>query len=1073
MNKLLNNYFFAFALAFSFSLVALAQESEQVVNSAAVSTDDDVVEEDVEEIVVTGSRIKRSPYTTSQPIVTISGVEFDERGYANAAEALFDLPSVFVSADTTGTQGGLVAGQRIANNFGLGSGRTVTLINGRRFVSSTPLSYNSAATGAVDLNNIPSSLIDRIEVMNSGGSAVYGSDAIAGVINYILKRDFEGAEVSLNYNDVYDGATQDKSVQVTFGVNSADGRGNITFSFQREETGDVYYGDIGRLSRCELSRRARDFTGPAYQQRYYKPGTRNPRGNGTVVDNPCTTLGYLPFEGRIFINDLTNGFSSRVGGKGWAFDDNGDPFEIDFGTDYGSGFFNWGGNLRPGYGDNQNYRSGYTRDNLSLFTTYEVVENVRFFMDFYRNKVNSFQYGDTTSGPYSYHGFASGSPVDFYYHPIQIARDNPYVSDGLGAWMDSYGLEEIAVSKTYRDFYKAYDYKGPPLDSDNSVESTVVGFEGEFEFADRNFTWDASYTNGVVNLLDRGYDINTNRFVMATDVGINPATGQVDCKMNYVEDYDYGFIYSSQSNGYLGFLYDYYDGAAYSVLGAAGAAGMPGDCAPLNVMGFGAASDEAIAYIMTDSFRMAEIRQQIYAYNFTGDVYQLPAGWLKFAVGVEQRKDSGFFDGSDIQNIGLTRSAARGDMEADIQVDEEYYEISLPLISSDMGISWNGWGVLDLRADYSFRDIDHSTAGTYDVDAFNIYWQVSDELAIRAGKQTAVRSPDLSIALQPLQTSFQRANDPCDYRNIDTGRNPTLRRANCEAEGLGVNGDFVSDVVNATVKGFDGGNPNLLNELGDTETIGLIYTPSWTEKFIPGTIQLAVDLITIEIADVVESFGLEDNMLSCYDFASGREKYCSTFSRRADGQVADGFTSGYNNAGVRNFETIIYNLDYGVEVSELASAWFGKDGAIDRGSLSLRYRAFNQKAFESAATSVPDDLVDFTGQYNEPEWLYDITLSYSYGRWSGYYQADFTSGGKININQQYDDQYLDFEGNPISEFDGYWMDSIGVLYRPTDKLLLRMNVNNPLGLDGSESRFTEEQGLLFTRSINFGLKYSL
>lgn len=1063
MNKLLNNYFLAITLTFSFSLVLVAQE-EEVVSSTEVSTEVSDVDEDVEEVIVTGSRIKRSPYTTSQPIVSISGVEFDERGYANAADALFDLPSVFVSADPSGDQGGLVAGQRIANNFGLGSGRTVTLINGRRFVSSSPLSYNAVSTGAVDLNNIPSALIDRIEVMNSGGSAVYGSDAIAGVINYILKRDFEGAEVSVNYNDVYDGATNDKSIQLTVGVNSADGRGNITFAFQREETGDVYYGDIGRLSRCEIAKRARDFTGPSYQQRYYKLGTRNPRGTGTIDQEPCTTLGYLPFEGRAF----TMGMGSKIGGKAWAFDQNGDPFEIDFGTDYGSGFFNWGGNLLPGYGDNQTYRSGYDRTNVSVFTTYEITDNVKFFMDVYRNKVNAFENGDATAGPYSYYGFSYGSPIDFYYHPVTIERDNPYVTDATGAWMDANGLTKFAVQKTYRDFYKEWDYKGAPIDSDNTVESTVIGFEGDFQALDREFAWDASYTVGQVDLLDRGYDINTNRFVMATDVGINPATGLADCKMNYVEDYDFGMVMSTQDNGILGQYYDAF--GVYSKLGAVGAAGQPGDCAPLNVLGFGAASDEAIAYIMTDSFRAARIKQEIYAYNFSGDVYELPAGMLKFAVGVENRKDSGFFDGSDIQNIGLTRSAARGDMEADVRIDEEYYEISLPLISSDMGLTWNGWGIQDLRIDYSYRDIDHSGAGTYDVDALNMYWQVSGDLAIRAGSQTAVRSPDLSIALQPTQTSFQRANDPCDYRYIDTGRNPTLRRANCEAEGLGNN--FVSDVVNATAKGLDGGNPNLLNELGDTESIGLIYTPSWTENFIPGTVQFAVDLIRIEIADTVEAFGLSDNMNACYDFASGREKYCSAFTRRADGQV-DFFTSGYNNAGVRNFETLIYNLDYGVEVSELASAWFGKDGAIDRGSLAIRYRAFNQKAFESAATSVPDDLVDFTGQYDEPEWLYDISISYSYNKWSGYYQADFTSGGKININQAYDDQYLDFDGNPIDEYKGYFMDSIGILYRPTDKLLLRLNVNNPLGLDGSEDRFTEEQGLLFSRSINFGLKYSL
>ena len=134
---------------------------------------------DVENVVVTGSKFEISQYKTSQPVTIISGEEIQRRGFTNAASAVFDLPQISVSASTAGDQSGLQSGQRVANNFGLGSGRTLTLIDGKRFVSSTAIgNYSSTATGAVDLNNIPVTLIKRIEVLSAGGSAVYGLSLI-------------------------------------------------------------------------------------------------------------------------------------------------------------------------------------------------------------------------------------------------------------------------------------------------------------------------------------------------------------------------------------------------------------------------------------------------------------------------------------------------------------------------------------------------------------------------------------------------------------------------------------------------------------------------------------------------------------------------------------------------------------------------------------------------------------------------------------------------------------------------------------------------------------------------------
>jgi len=140
--------------------VESSSSSDDVVETSVVSEDTassamnvavDEGDGEVENVVVTGSKFEISQYKTSQPVTIISGEEIQRRGFTNAASALFDLPQISVSASTSGDQNGLQAGQRIANNFGLGSGRTLTLIDGKRFVSSTPINYGGTSTGSVDL----------------------------------------------------------------------------------------------------------------------------------------------------------------------------------------------------------------------------------------------------------------------------------------------------------------------------------------------------------------------------------------------------------------------------------------------------------------------------------------------------------------------------------------------------------------------------------------------------------------------------------------------------------------------------------------------------------------------------------------------------------------------------------------------------------------------------------------------------------------------------------------------------------------------------------------------------------
>ncbi|HKX55175.1 MAG TPA: TonB-dependent receptor plug domain-containing protein, partial [Xanthomonadales bacterium] len=213
----------------------------------------------LEEVIVTGSRIKRSPADQMAPIGTIGAEVFDERGYISAAEALntftSNVPELNQAAGD-GTSSG--TGQQFPNLFGLGSGRTLTLVNGHRFVTSSI----GLGDAQVDANIIPTGLIERIEVVQAGGAAVYGSDAIAGVVNYILKDDFEGLELDARYGDSTESDYQQENFRITWGDNFADNRGNIAVNAEYSSTPSLFFSDRERSNLSRITQSNPADTGP-------------------------------------------------------------------------------------------------------------------------------------------------------------------------------------------------------------------------------------------------------------------------------------------------------------------------------------------------------------------------------------------------------------------------------------------------------------------------------------------------------------------------------------------------------------------------------------------------------------------------------------------------------------------------------------------------------------------------------------------------------------------------------------------------------------------------------------------
>ena len=194
-------------------------------------------DEALEEITVTGSRILRRDLSAPSPVVTLGAESFENSAAVSAEAVLNQLPQ-FVPGGTqfsSSVQSGATAspGAATLNLRGLGSNRNLVLVNGRR-------AQPANASLVIDINTIPTAAIQSVEVITGGASAVYGADAMAGVINFVLKNDFEGVEFDFQSGETLEGDGNESRFSTLMGMNAADGKGNIMMGMEWAKREPVY-----------------------------------------------------------------------------------------------------------------------------------------------------------------------------------------------------------------------------------------------------------------------------------------------------------------------------------------------------------------------------------------------------------------------------------------------------------------------------------------------------------------------------------------------------------------------------------------------------------------------------------------------------------------------------------------------------------------------------------------------------------------------------------------------------------------------------------------------------------------
>jgi outer membrane receptor protein involved in Fe transport len=447
-----------------------------------------------DQIVVTGSRIARSGFTAPTPVTVLGQEQIARQGTSNIAQVLNEIPA-FRPQSTPATTAIFVSnlGASTADLRGLGGNRTLVLIDGRRVVASTVAGGSFTPANTVDLNLIPASLLERVEVVTGGASAAYGSDAVAGVTNLIINRNLEGLRTTLQFGITDEGDNEEYLVSAAYGTRFADGRGRFLVGAEYVNsfgTGDCY---------------TRDWCAESYNtiSNPFRPGSTTER---VFAGQPATLILPNARTATASINGLV------VGGplRGTEFNPDGTTFRHDYGQ-YAGGLFQSGGG-DPLLAFYEHFPISAASERVNLFTNldFDVSDTVRLFAQ------GSFGHVEGRIRGSARRDF---SPPGAY----QIRSDNPFLPTSVANQMATAGLATLPFGRIWNDI-------GPQIgDVTRETFRLVGGFEWELG---GSLALDGYYQYGQTDYSQRGFNTTVNsRMGRAIDAVRNTA-GDIVCRIN-------------------------------------------------------------------------------------------------------------------------------------------------------------------------------------------------------------------------------------------------------------------------------------------------------------------------------------------------------------------------------------------------------------------------------------------------------------------------------------------------------------------------------------------------------------
>lgn len=1005
---------------------ALGMAAPGYVYAQEADDETDAAEEEETTITVTGSRIPMDPNVTSSvPVQSLDASDIRMSGELNLADVVNDIPALVSSL--TAEQS--TTGANALNLRGLGGDRTLTLVNGRRHVA------GFRGSSAVDIGTIPRALVERVEVTTGGASAVYGADAVTGVVNFILKDDFDGFQIDVQAGLPEQSGGENYGFDAIYGMNFDEGKGNVVFTVSSEIEQDLLWEDRdwsinnGRSAALNIARPENFpdgfFNGPIPSRalisdpRYWltsHEGSIAP-GFGGRSDT------YVDINGN-GIPDCQESEGGRVGFLAgcWITNPDGTVRVQQNGIVIGSLWESGGDGAAP----DQNRDTLMPATDKLVFNVnfnYELSDSTRFFFE----------------GKYVEAESQTFSEYDTFYDTVAILPDNPYFPSQLQPVMDTVGYALLTQD---------------PLDfSDNNPsiytrETTrfVAGVEWDVAI---DHTIEFSVNKGEFKNTSRYTDLYVDRIFAAMDA-VRAPDGSIVCRSDLDPTAFYEIDYFAAGNGFAdgGFASDRY----YTFT--------PGDgqCAPLNPFGRYSTSQAARDFITANLVDELTVEQTVVSLIASGEFDvgdSFLDGPIGYAGGVEYREESSMNRIDDLNkgilpegssftaNVGQLANTVdpwlnsfwldntqNFDSGGEYDVVDTFLEVRLPILEGRAFAE-------ELSVDAAVRVADYSTLGETTTWKFGLAWAPSDSISFRATQSEAVRAPNITELFDPrLPITINLDQDPCDPGNINDGT--SNRQPNCVAD-LQAAGVPTADILDgagnyiwvnpltARFSGVSGGNPFLDVETAETFTFGTVITPEAIEGLV-----ITLDYWDVTIEDAISAVGSSEILDGCFDSGSYPAfGFCSQFTRRADGGL-DFLETGQINFAKQEAEGIDFSIAYSFEVdaNEFGIALVGtKQDKLDNFFNPLDLTEINPELEEASAGT--------------PKTSGNLTLSWSRDEMNVTLQTSYMSRQSIGEIEQALGLYgTDQIYGNNAFFDAVYIHDINASYRVDDSLTIYGGINN-------------------------------
>lgn len=931
----------------------------------------------VDEIVVVGSRIRRDNYNAPSPTQVVTRQEATLQGFASTTEALQSTAITGGSSQINNSFGGYVTdGGPGANTIGLrgmGPSRTLVLLNGRRV---SPAG-SQGSVGSADLNVLPTAMIDRVEVLRDGASSVYGSDAVAGVVNIQTRKNFEGLVFEAQHNAPMEANGNGGSTRLSLTAGARGDRWRASGSIERYERDELTLRDR-EFTRCQTDgyRNGRDYIDPLTGMSKCYPITTT-GSNGSSIN----TIGTGALTADALTADLTGatlrpdliyaqGVSPTALANGAYFD----RWRPNAGAATGLvGFEAVGG----AYLDDRNDPQGLVSQNVNIRDTFD---------DRMLNQ-------------------SLISPVEI----TTLYGEAGYQLNALGN-AEVYGEFLLNVRESSQTGYRqlALDYaKGSPLIPDNLTWSTFSGDQG----------------------LSKGEDVGVRAFI---GFGNDRSTQEQRFNRNVVGikgdffipewRYDLSASYSKSRSEYTSqqFLTDRLTESLDVVKLGDGTfqcrelASNPGCVAApalsSQVIG-GQLPKQWVDYVFRPIKGVTVFEEKIVSLGLDGPLFDLPAGKVMGFFGAEWR-DSEIDDtpALDSQRGNTYNYSTAAITRGTDSVWEVFGEIEAPLLRDQPFAK-------ELTLNASVRYTDYDSYGDDTTYKVGLVYRPIDWVTLRGTYGTSYRAPALFEQFVGATTGYLSAG--ADVCNNYTGEDVTANRAaNCKAAGLPSGFDSKQSI---TVVSKGGAEANLAAETSTNMTIGLVLQPplplSW------GDLAFAVDYYEIEVENGVSQYGAVNIMERCYDSSAADFNagvgFCSLLERDKD-NFALTVQNGYVNLATDTVKGLDYTVRYRKDV--------GPGTALFNLAIT-QYTEISNKLFAD------DPVEEYKGMVNNPEFTGTADLSYAWDKWRVRYGVEWIKGmdsyayyEEDPVTSQYDlavDDYFQHNASVQYTADG-WTVTAGV-----------------------------------------------